>query len=222
MPPFWRAFTDLEQVARTGEPAIGWTNLIEYFAEHPEDSKLFNESMVSKSQAAFAALTEFYDFGGFRTIADVGGGRGHLLRAILDVAPRASGILFELPHVIADAAASPRMQLVAGDFFADPLPAADAYLLMEVLHDWADADAERILAAVRRAAPPHARLLIVESLVGETQGLGRTIDIVMLAVTGGRERTRSEYAQLLASGGFHLERVIPTGTRFAVVEALVV
>ncbi|HZF28054.1 MAG TPA: methyltransferase [Gammaproteobacteria bacterium] len=222
MPPFWSAFTDLERAAKTGAPVIGWTTLIDYFASHPQESRLFNESMVSKSVAASAALTQFYDFGSFDTIADIGGGRGHLLRAILDAAPRASGVLFELPHVIADASPAPRLELVAGDFFKDPLPPADLYLLMEVLHDWPDADAARILAAVRRAAPPHARLLIVESLVGETQGLGRTIDIVMLALTGGRERARSEYSALLAATGFELARVLDTRTRFAVAEAVVV
>jgi hypothetical protein len=222
MPPFWSAFTDLERAAKTGEPVIGWTTLIDYFASHPEESRLFNDSMVSKSEAASAALTKFYDFGAFGTIADIGGGRGHLLRAILDAAPHAAGVLFELPHVIADASSSPRLELVAGDFFEDRLPRADLYLLMEVLHDWADADVARILAAVRRAAPPQARLLIVESLVGETQGLGRTIDIVMLALTGGRERTRAEYTALLAAAGFRLERVIDTRTRFAVAEAVVV
>jgi hypothetical protein len=222
MAPFWNAFTDLERAARTGEPVIGWTKLIDYFATHPDESRLFNESMVSKSAAAFAALTQFYDFAPFATIADIGGGRGHLLRAILAAAPHAAGVLFELPHVIADASAAPRLELVAGDFFADPLPGADLYVLMEVLHDWADADAARILAAVRRAAPPHARVLVVESLVGETQGLGRTIDIVMLALTGGRERSRAEYAALLAGAGFRLARVIDTHTRFAIAEALTV
>jgi hypothetical protein len=222
MPPFWSAFTDLERAAKTGEPVIGWTTLIDYFASHPEESRLFNDSMVSKSVAASAALTKFYDFRSFGTIADIGGGRGHLLRAILDTAPLAAGVLFELPHVIADASSAPRLELVAGDFFKDRLPRADLYLLMEVLHDWADADVARILAAVRRASPPHARLLIVESFVGETQGLGRTIDIVMLALTGGRERTRAEYSALLAAAGFRLERVIDTRTRFAVAEAVVV
>jgi hypothetical protein len=136
-----------------------------------------------------------------------------------------AGILFELPHVIADAAAGDgrRLQMHAGNFFVDPLPLADAYLLMDVLHDWADEDVKRILAAVRRAAPRHARVLIVETLVAESPGphLGKTLDIIMLAVTGGRERTRSEYAALLDDAGLRLERVVPTQSQYSIVEASV-
>jgi hypothetical protein len=224
MPAMWGAFTDLERVARAGRPGRDWTQLIEYFERHPEESALFNRAMVDKSFGVAAAAVGVYDFARFRTIVDVGGGRGHLLRAILDAAPKATGVLFELPHVAAEArrVPAPRLAIVAGDFFTDPLPAADAYLLMEVLHDWADADAARILAAVRRAAPRDARLLIVETLVTETPGRhpGQTIDLVMLAVTGGRERARADYERLLGAAGFRLERVITTPTRFSLVEAV--
>jgi hypothetical protein len=225
MPAIWRGFTDLGHAAKTGGPATDWASLVAYFAAHPDESSLFNEAMIGKSLAVVPAVVAAYDFKRFATIADIGGGRGHLLQAILDNAPNASGVLFELPHVIADAraVASPRLRLMAGDFFADALPAADVYVLMEVLHDWADADAKRILGAVRRAAP-HAHLLIVESLVSESPGpqFGKTLDIIMLAVTGGRERTRSQYERLLADTGFHLERIIATPTRFDIVEAVAV
>ncbi len=108
------------------------------------------------------------------------------------------------PHVIADTQPAPRLALVGGDFFVDALPAADLYLLMDLLHDWDDADAARILGAVRRAAAPGARLLIIETLVPETPGphFGKTLDIIMLAVTGGRERTEAQHAALLATAGF--------------------
>src|SRR5690606_28779338 len=156
---------------------------------------------------------------------DVGGGRGHLLQAILARAPETNGILFELPHVIADAAeaASERLTLAAGDFFADPLPSADAYVLMEVLHDWDDEHARRILEGVRRSAPAHARLLIVEAVVSAEPGpaFGKTLDVIMLAITGGRERTQAEYALLLRETGFQLERVIPTPAQYSLVEASV-
>jgi hypothetical protein len=226
MPAIWRGFTDLGHAAKTGGPAVDWASLIAYFAAHPDESSLFNEAMMGKSLAVVPAVVAAYDFKRFATIADIGGGRGHLLQAILDNTPNASGVLFELPHVIADAreVASPRLRLMAGDFFTDGLPAVDAYILMEVLHDWADTDAKQILAGVRRAAPKHAHLLIVESLVSASPGphFGNTLDIIMLAVTGGRERTRAEYERLLADTGFHLERIIATPTRYDIVEAVAV
>jgi O-methyltransferase domain len=225
MPVMWNDFTELASVAKTGKPALDWAGLVAYFAAHPEESSLFNQAMVSKSARVVPAVIAAYDFSPFRLIADIGGGRGHLLRAILERTPTASGILFDLPHVIADIADHDleRLRLQPGDFFTDALPTADAYVLMEVIHDWADQDAGKILAAVRRAAPAHARLLIVEALVSESPGPhpSKVLDIFMLAVTGGRERTPSEYKALLAGAGFRLERVIPTPSQYSVVEAVV-
>lgn len=222
----WNAFTELAHPARTGRPALGWQAMMEHFAEHPDEAALFNEAMVDKAAGVVPAVVQAYDFSPFATIVDVGGGRGHLLSAILERVPQAAGVLFDLPHVIADAAhaASDRLQLVAGDFFADPLPAANAYVLMEVLHDWGDEDAARILAAVRRAAAPGSRLLVVEVLVPDTPGPdhSKLLDIIMLAVTGGRERTREEYEQLLANAGFKLEGVVPTRSTYFVVDATAV
>lgn len=224
MGPMWNSFTAFADVVRTGQPSSGWTALIEHFKSHSDDSALFDEAMIAKSIGAAEAVLRAYDFTRFATIVDVGGGRGHLLRAILDALPSAEGVLFDLPHVAAEAAktnASPRMRVEAGSFFDDPLPRADAYLLMEVLHDWTDADAARILSSVRRAAPRGSRLLIIETLVRDSERRypGQTIDLVMLAVTGGRERTRQEYERLLDTAGFKLERVIETETRFVIVEA---
>lgn len=181
--------------------------------------------MVGKSAGVIPTVVEAYDFSSFGTVADIGGGRGHLLQAILDRVPTASGVLFDLPHVINDAsgAASERLRLTAGDFFRDQLPVADAYVLMEVIHDWADGEAKQILSAVRRAAPRHARVLVVEALVSESPGpqFGKMLDIIMLAVTGGRERTRAEYEELLASTGFRLQRIIQTASQYSLVEAVV-
>ena len=224
MPAFWDRFTELPETAQLGRPHHNWASLVDYFAAHPEESAIFNAAMVSKSRAVLPAVAAAYDFGGYRTIADIGGGRGHLLKVILERAPRASGILFELRHLIADAEASPRLTLLPGDFFADPLPRADVYLLMDLIHDWDDADAARILAAVRQAAPTESRLLVIETLVAETPGphFGKTLDIIMLAVTGGRERTETQYAALLTAAGFRLERVLPTASQYSIVEAVAV
>ena len=224
MAVLWDRFKDLGRTALTGRPQHDWASLVDYLAAHPEQSAIFNEAMVSKSRTVLPAVAAAYAFAGFDTIVDVGGGRGHLLKAILDSAPQAKGILFELEHVIADAMSAPRLERATGNFFTDPLPAADAYLLMDVLHDWNDADAARIVRAVRSAAQPEAKLLIVETLVPELPGLhfGKTLDISMLAVTGGRERTEAQYRALLAAAGFRLTRVVPTASHYSIVEAVAV
>jgi hypothetical protein len=224
MPVFWERFTELGRTARTGRREHDMASLVDYFAAHPEEAAIFNAAMVSKSRTVLPAVAAAYDFSACATIADIGGGRGHLLKVILERTPRAHGILFERPHVIADTEPAPRLELVGGDFFADTLPAADLYLLMEVLHDWDDADATAILRAARRAARPGARALIVEILVPDTPGphAGKTRDIIMLAVTGGRERTRAQHAALLAAAGFELTRVLPTASEYSLVEAIAI
>jgi hypothetical protein len=222
MPAFWDRFTELGTTARAGRPRYDMAGLVDYFAAHPDESAIFNAAMVAKARVALPAVAAAYDFAGFDTIVDVGGGRGHLLELVLARAPRSAGVLFELPHVIADAVAAPRMRLVAGDMFRDALPAADAYLLMDVLHDWDDEAATRILRAVRAAARPQARVLIVETLVAEAPGphFGKLVDVIMLAATGGRERTQSQFAALLAATGFRLARVLPTASQHSIVEAI--
>jgi len=222
MPMVWNQFTELGNAAKTGRPALDWAGLVDYFAAHPHEAALFNQAMVSKSGAIIPAVLADYDFSRFKTIADVGGGRGHLLQAVLAATPAARGILFDLPHVIADASdiASDRLALVAGDFFKS-LPAADAYMLMEVIHDWDDDDAVKILGAVRRAAPAGAKVLLIEALVSDDGPLfGKVLDIIMLAVTGGRERTAPEYEALLRASGWKLERTIPTRSQCAILEAV--
>jgi O-methyltransferase len=178
--------------------------------------------MTAKAAAEVAAVLDAYDFGGFATIADIGGGRGHLLSAVLDAAPTAEGVLFDLPEVAATLDVEhPRMTVQPGDFFTDPLPSADGYVLMEVLHDWADAECVQILSAVRRAAHDGCTLLVIEGVLAEpdTHARARTLDLVMLTVTGGRERTAGEMRALLERSGFRLDRVVDTARPMRVVDA---
>jgi hypothetical protein len=226
MPAVWNGFTELAHAAKTGKPARDWASLVTYFAQHTDEAALFNQAMVDKSAAVIPAVVAAYDFTPYKLIADIAGGRAHLLQGILAKVPGASGVLFEMPHVIADAAhiASSRLRLQAGDFFTDALPVADAYVMMDVIHDWDDADSTKILAAIRKVAPRHARLLIVESLVADEPGphMGKMVDIIMLGVTGGKERSPSEYKALLGPVGFKVERVIPTASTYALLEASVI
>lgn len=218
----WAAAGELQHAAQTGVAAAErvvpggcWA----YYRDHPDEARIFDAAMTAKSQAEIAALIPAFDFTRYALIADVGGGRGHILSAALAAAPRAQGILFDLPHVLAAVTPTPRIELRPGDFFRDPLPAADAYILGNVLHDWADAEAATILRSIRRSAPPHAELLVLESILFEDPGphVTKVLDIIMLSATGGRERTRVQYQALLAEGGFSLERIVPTQSTTSVI-----
>ena len=226
LPLNWAIFGALGDAVRTGLPAVAAVHpdgFWAYLAQHPEEGRVFNAAMADKARGAVAAILAAYDFSGFGLIGDIGGGSGHLLRAVLDAAPAARGVLFDLPHVIEEAAgiASARLTFQAGDFFREALPRCDAYLLMEIIHDWGDAEAVAILRAVRAAAPPRATLLLIETLVPDDPGpdWSKMLDIHMLALLGGRQRTLREYATLLDRAGFRLEREIDTGAGIAILEA---
>lgn len=227
-PVMWTSLAALDHSVRTGAPSI---ELVEpkgffaYLGNHPDEARIFGEAMTAKARADIAVVLDGYDFGPFRTIADIGGGRGHLLQAVLDTRPAARGVLFDLPEVIATAdVASERLTTHPGDFFVDPLPTADAYLLMEVIHDWGDPEAAAILRAIRLASAPGATVLIIEGVVPEDHADPRvqTLDVIMLALTGGRERTADEFGALLQDTGFRLTAVVETAGYMRVVEAVAV
>jgi len=164
-----------------------------------------------------------FDFGAFGTVADIGGGRGHLLRAVLDAVPTAEGVLFDLPEVTAALDFQhERLRPQAGDFFADDLPSADAYILMEVLHDWPDDACVTILKGIRRAARPGAAVLVIENVIaeGRPDPRGRTLDVVMLAVTGGRERTATDLGRLFEQASLKTGEVVETAGPLRIIEAV--
>ena len=226
LPVIRASFDQLEHSVRTGSPAIELAaadGLWPYLIGHPDEAQIFGQAMTGKAAADTAAVLGAYDFGRFDTIADIGGGRGHLLRAVLDAVPSAEGILFDLPDVIQTLDIDrDRLTARAGDFFVDPLPTADAYILMEVIHDWPDAESAAILTAIRRAASPGARVLIIENVLGDgaVDPRGHTLDVIMLAVTGGRERTGKQLGGLLDGAGFTDSRVIETGGPLRIVESV--
>ena len=223
--PHWDAYRELDQSVKTGKPGIDFVvkgGLFGYLAEHPEVGRIFDEAMTGKSFSQIPPVIASYDFTSFKTIGDIGGGAGHLLYSVLDRAPQAKGVLFDLPEVIGRAkeSANARVTYVGGDFFKTPIPACDAYMIMTVLHDWSDEEAAAILRQVKKTAPAGARLVIIESVIKEgSQGdMGLDLDIEMLAMATGRERTQEEWTQVLGAGGWRLSRVIPTGGWCGIIE----
>lgn len=231
-PYFWRSWGNLAHSVRTGETAFGelyGTDAWSWRASQPEDSALFDDAMRSVTRWVNAALLEGYDFGGFGTLADIGGGNGTLLAAVLAAYPALAGVLFDQPHVVSGAPAvlegagvADRCRVVGGSFFEEVPTACDAYVLKSVLHDWEDAEAIAILRVCHTAAQGSARLLLVERVVGAPNDGADTkfSDLNMLVIPGGRERTLDEWRALLGSGGFRLEAETRTASPFSVLEAV--
>lgn len=227
LPMSWEALTLLPHTVQSGEAGVFELHpngLFAYLHNHPDQATVFDRAMTAKSRADIPLILGAYDFAARDTVADIGGGRGHFLQALVERHTGIEGTLVELPEVVDRVASEPRaerLHLVAADFFTDTLPAADVYVLMEIIHDWDDSDAVRILSNIRRSAPDHAVVLVVETVLDDerVRDPARTLDIVMLALTGGRERTPTEYASLFERAGFEFTRVIPTGGGVQLVEA---
>lgn len=231
LPVYWRGFEYFTDALRTGKsvqervvPGGFW----KYLSENPNEARLFDEAMMGKAVGQIAGILGSYDFSAFRTIADIGGGRGHLLAAVLQSAPGAHGVLFDQPHVTSAAQAagmeSERLRVHPGDFFTSALPSADCYLIMQVIHDWDDQHATRILTAIRKAAAPGAKLLLIECLVPEDlkPSWTKMLDLQMLTLLSGKERTKKEYSEMLRTAGFRLDRVIDIGMSTSILESVVV
>ena len=186
--------------------------------------------MTSRSSQENAAIVAAYDFAAAHMVVDVGGGQGTLLASILHAHPKARGVLFDLPHVIASARTrmestgqAARWECVAGDFFTGVPTGGDLYLLKKVIHDWDDERAQRILTNCRTAMSDTGRLLLMEPLIppGNEASFNKLLDLLMLVWNaGGRERTEREHQSLLASAGFRLSRVIPTRSGLSILEAV--
>jgi hypothetical protein len=221
----WDAYRELDTGLRNGKPAISSVvegGLFGYLQAHPEAGRLFDEAMAGKAFAQVGPIVAAYDFSRFGTIGDIGGGLGHMLNGVLERAPQARGVLFDLPQVIEQArrGANPRIDYVGGDFFKDPVPSCDAYMLMTVLHDWSDAESVTILKNINAGAPRNAKLLILEGVVQPDahDHFLLDLDIEMLVMTTGRERTRKEWDAVVGGAGLRLARVIPAGPWSSIIE----
>lgn len=217
------------QTGRTGFEKAQGMPFFDYLAEHPEAASVFSGAMVGLHGAEPPAVAAAYDFSIFETIVDVGGASGNMLAAILARHPAPRGLLFDRPHVVVDAekllkdkSISDRVTIQAGDFFQSVPSGGDAYVLSHILHDWNDEQCLTILGHCRKAMKPNGRLLIVEMVLplGDAPHPGKILDMVMLVLIGGVERTEAEYARLLDKAGFRLTRVVATQSPVSVVEAV--
>lgn len=226
----WTLLTDSVRTGESVVPALRGMEGFDYLVEIPEHAELFDQTMTSLAQMTLAVVVASYDFAAHHTIVDVGGGQGAMLAAVLRAHPGCRGVLYDVPRVVAAAPellranhVADRVQIVEGSFFDDVPGGGDAYLLKNVIHDWADDKAVQILRNVRAAARPGATLLLVEMVVRDNgrDGPENWVDLEMLINLGSRERTAAEYRTLLAQTGFRMTRVVPTASPLSVVEAVV-
>ena len=217
------------QTGKTGFEKAHGMGAFDYLAQRPDEASLFSETMIGVHGAEPAAVAEAYDFSRFGTIVDVGGASGNLLATILARHPKPKGILFDLPHVVRDAppllkakGVADRVKIEAGSFFETVPSGGDAYVLSHIIHDWSEEQCLAILGHCRRAMNPGGRVLLVEMVLppGDTPHPGKILDITMLVLPGGQERTPEEYKDLLGKAGFRLERIVSTPSAVSVVDAV--
>lgn len=231
----YQAYGRLVDSVRTGRPSfdeVYGKNLWAHLAEDPEIGDAFRQGMGASSWREQLPLPRTYDFSGMNCLVDVGGGEGTMLAAILHELPEMLGILVELPGGIdrtmrhfVDAGVTDRATVVEGSGF-DELPAADGYLLSCVLHAMDDASSIQVLSRIRDAIEPDGRLVVLERIVapGDEPGLAKFLDLTMMVMNGGKERTEAEWHELLAAAGFKLTKIVHVpyfsgGKELAAIEA---
>ena len=225
------AWGNLMHSVKTGEIAFDnffGVDIWKYFQQNPEDAAVFNDSMSSVTAATNEAILSLYDFSNFGTVVDVGGGHGGLITSILKSNPKVKGVLFDAPQVIEGArpkleaaGLAERCETVAGDFFKSVPAGGDAYVMKWIIHDWDDEKSITILRNCRSRMRANGRLILVDCVVPESDEphFSKFIDLNMLVMTGGKERTAKEFEQLLGAAGFKLLRIIPTELPTSIVEA---
>jgi hypothetical protein len=229
----WCVYGHLMHSVKTGRPAFDHVHgepVFPYlFKTNKPLGDIFNRAMTSFSHQSIGPVLAAYDFSKAGVIADIAGGYGHLLAAILKEAKHAKGVLFDLPEVVAEAhsmlqeqGVAERTHVVSGDFLSSIPVVADIYLLKHIIHDWDDETNFKILANIRKNMPPNAKVLIIDAVLKEPNepDLGKIIDLEMLMLPGGMERTADEFDTLLAKAGFSLIRIIPTQGPMSIIEAV--
>ncbi|MFM9965887.1 MAG: methyltransferase [Planctomycetaceae bacterium] len=227
----YRAWGDLLHNVQTGETAFDHVfgePLFEFLRHTPENAAIFDQGMVGVHGRETDAMLTAFDFSGIRVLADIGGGNGSVLAAVLAKNPSLRAILFDRADVVDraqinlhQAGVADRVQFIAGDFFQSIPSGADTYFLRHIIHDWDDRQATTILKNCRAAMPADGRLLLAEFVLpdGPEPFHGKWFDLAMMVVTGGQERTESEYRRLLDNCGFAWRRAVPTASELSIIEA---
>jgi hypothetical protein len=226
-----RVYADALHSVMTGQPAAEKTvgmPVFEYFPRDPELSATFNNAMTAFSAFVIPAALDAYDFSGIATLVDVAGGHGEVLTSTLQRYPSMRGILCDLDHVIAGAeqrirslGLENRCEIRSCDFFKEVPQGGDAYIMKHIIHDWDDDRAVTILRNIRKAMNSGGRVILLESVLqpGSAADFGKLIDVEMLMIPGGRERTESEFRTLFDRAGFNLTCIVPTQSPLSVIEA---
>lgn len=226
----WQAYGELMHSVKTGETAhdkVQGMSSFEFYAKNREAGMIFNKAMTNLSLLTAPAIVAGYDFSGLGRLVDIAGGHGLLLSAILNANPHLQGVLFDLPFVIENAGellesagVAARTEKISGDFFESVPAGADAYLMKHIIHDWNDEQSVKILQNIHRAMNDEGKLLIVEMIVpeGNEPSPAKELDLTMLTIEGGKERTAAEYTKLLEASGFRLTKIIPTKSPMSVIE----
>jgi ubiquinone/menaquinone biosynthesis C-methylase UbiE len=203
--------------------------VFDFLGTHPEQAKVFDAAMTSIHGRETALVLDAYDFGQFKTLCDVGGGNGKTLATTLERHAGLQGILFDLPHVVErakpnlqQAGVADRCQFIGGDFFAKIDLQADAIMMRHIIHDWDDEKCVAILKNCRAALQPGGKVLVIESVVppGDEPGFVKWLDLTMLVIPEGKERTAAEYRDLFAAAGLKLTQIVRTAGELDVLEAV--
>jgi hypothetical protein len=225
----WGALADCVRTGETGVKHVYGKEIWDYYRANEKHAKNFDQFMVDFSEGINAALLKGYDFGGIKHLVDVGGGHGGVIAAVLQKYPQLKGTLFDQPQVVAGATrnlelhgVADRCDRVAGNFFESVPTGADGYLMKFILHDWDDERSLTILNRIRRAITATGKLIVVDTVIpeGNGQDFSKLMDVNMLVMTGGIERTEQQFKELYAKAGFKLTRVVPTESALSVIEGI--
>lgn len=229
----YEAWGNLMQSVKTGEIALDskiGMNIWQYFEQHPDRADNFNRYMAGSSELLNRAISTKYDFSQYHTLVDVGGGFGGMISAIAAANPHLNGIVYDAPSVVeksrgflAANGLDGRVKAIGGDFFESVPAGGDIYSMRWILHDWEDEKSLKILENIKKVLPAGGKLLIAEAVVPGTAEphFSKFFDLIMLTMTGGRERTEAEWRTLLAKAGYSIERIIPTESFLSIIETVV-